>query len=326
MQSIELGQTSPTGPGPPTASQPPRILVLIGPTAVGKTGLSLELAERLNAEIISADSRLFYRGMDIGTAKPTLQERSRAPHHLIDVIDPDQPWSLADFQNRARLAVAAIQSRGRLPLFVGGTGQYVRALTEGWQIPRVPADPALREVLEQWAAEIGAEGLHARLAVLDPAAAEKIDYRNQRRTVRALEVTLATGRPFSDQRRRGASPYNALLVGLTRPRPELYARLDERIEAMFQAGLVVEVQGLLEKGYPPDLAAFSAIGYREVIAHLRGEFSLDEAMVQIKRNTRIFVRRQANWFKPDDPHIHWFEAGPTAVDQIETLARAWLAG
>lgn len=325
MPSIDPGQTSLTRPAPPTADQPPRIVILIGPTAVGKTGLSLELAERLNAEIISADSRLFYRGMDIGTAKPSPQEQARVPHHLIDVIDPDQAWSLADFQKQAQMAVTEIQQRGRLPLFVGGTGQYVRALTEGWQIPRLEADPALRAVLENWANEIGAEGLHARLAVLDPEAAGNIDYRNLRRTVRALEVTLATGRPFSAQRRRGPAPYAPLLIGLTRPRIELYARIDERIEAMFQAGLVAEVQGLLERGFAPDLPAFSAIGYREVIAHLGGEISLDEAVVLIKRNTRIFVRRQANWFKPDDPQIHWVEAGAAALDKIEARVRDWLA-
>jgi tRNA dimethylallyltransferase len=325
MQSIKPGQSSPTGPVPPAATQLPQILVLIGPTAVGKTALSLDLAERLNAEIISADSRLFYRGMDIGTAKPTPQDQARVPHHLIDMIEPDQAWSLADFQKQARQAIAEIHKRGRLPLLVGGTGQYVRAVIEGWQVPRVEADPILRAVLENWATEIGAEGLHARLAVLDPLAAERIDYRNLRRTVRALEVTLATGRPFSAQRRRGPSSYNPLLIGLTRRRPELYARLDERIDAMFQAGLVTEVQGLLERGYAPDLPAFSAIGYREVIAHLRGVISRDEAIALIKRNTRIFVRRQANWFKPADPQIHWYEPGPAALDRIEALVRDWLA-
>ena len=325
MQSIEPGQSPKNGPLPPAANQPLQIVVLVGPTAVGKTALSLELAERLNAEIISADSRLFYRGMDLGTAKPTPQEQARVPHHLIDRIDPDQAWSLADFQYQARQAVAGIHSRGRLPLFVGGTGQYVRALTEGWQIPRLEAVPALRLALENWATEIGAEGLHTRLAVLDPIAAAKIDYRNLRRTIRALEVTLATGRPFSAQRRRGPSPYDVLVVGLARPRPELYARIDARIEAMFQAGLVTEVQRLLESGYSPDLPAFSAIGYREVIAYLSGELNLEEAVALIKRSTRIFVRRQANWFKPDDPQIHWYPAGPEALDQVERLARDWLA-
>lgn len=207
---------------------------------------------------------------------------------------------------------------------MGGTGQYVRAVTEGWRIPPLQAVPALRAALEAWAVEIGADGLHARLAVLDPEAARKIDYRNLRRTVRALEVTLTTGRPFSAQRRREPSSYDLLLVGLTRPRPELYARIDARIDAMFQAGLVSEVRSLLQRGYAPDLPAFSAIGYREVIAYLKGEIDLEEAITLIKRNTRTFVRRQANWFKPDDPQIHWFDAGPEALAQIEKLVLAWL--
>ncbi len=319
MQSIE---TEDPIPGP--ARKPP-VLVLIGPTAVGKTALSLELAERLGAEIVSADSRLFYRGMDIGTAKPTPEERARVPHHLIDVADPDQVLSLADFQNRARRAIAGIQQRGRLPMLVGGTGQYVRAVTEGWQIPRQQANSDLRAALEVWAEEIGAQGLHDRLASLDPEAAARIDYRNLRRTVRALEVTLTTGRPFSTQRRKGPTPYDLLQVGLTRPRAELYARIDARIEAMIAAGLVSEVQGLLAAGYDPNLPAFSAIGYREVLACLQGELSLDEAIAQIKRHTRIFVRRQANWFKPDDRQIHWFEMGPETLVQVEQVVRVWLA-
>ena len=304
------------------ANKPP-VLVLVGPTAVGKTGLSLNLAEHLNAEIVSADSRLFYRGMDIGTAKPTPQEQARVPHHLIDIIDPDQAWSLAEFQAQARQVVAAIHERGRLPLLVGGTGQYVRAISQGWQAPPVQADPALRAALERWSAEVGADGLHARLAVLDPDAAAKIDFRNLRRTIRALEVILATGRPFSAQRRWGPPAFDLLLVGLNRPRPELYERIDVRIDSMFQTGLVAEVQTLLAE-YAPDLPAFSAIGYREVIAYLQGETSLEEAIALIKRNTRIFVRRQANWFKPDDPAIHWFEMGPKTLDQVEILAKSWL--
>jgi tRNA dimethylallyltransferase len=307
----------------PSLDRPP-LIVILGPTAVGKTEIAIQLAGRLDGEIVSADSRLFYRGMDIGTAKPTAAEQARVPHHLIDVADPNETWSLVDFQNAARRAIAGIHARQRLPFLVGGTGQYIRAVTEGWQVPPAPPDPQLRAALEAWVAELGAEGLHDRLAILDPGAARQIDYRNVRRTVRALEVILRTGRRFSEQRGRSPSPYETLLLGLSRPRPELFARIDARIEAMLAAGLVSEVQALLAKGYSPELPTLSAIGYREVIAHLQGEITLEEAVVRIKRSTRQFVRRQANWFKETDPDIYWFEADPQALMEMEAEIRRFL--
>lgn len=288
-----------------SVNKPPLIL-LVGPTAVGKTELSLQLAEKLNAEIISADSRLLYRGMDIGTAKPTLAERARVPHHLIDVADPDETWSLAQYQQAATQAITQITAHGRLPLLVGGTGQYVRAIVEGWQPPVQQPHPRLRAALERWGAQIGALELHRRLSLLDPQAAAAIQWQNLRRTVRALEVIFSTGQRFSEQRRRTESPYRLLTIGLTRPRPELYARIDARLQAMLTAGFVDEVRALLARGYGRNLPAMSAIGYREIAAHLAGEISLDEAITQIKRLTRQFVRRQANWFNPADPNIHWF--------------------
>ncbi len=307
----------------------PPLVALVGPTAVGKTELSLQLAERLNAEIISADSRLFYRGMDIGTAKPTAEERARVPHHLIDVADPDDAWSLTRFQRAAARTIAQIHARGRLPLLVGGSGQYVRAVTEGWQPPAVQPDPRLRAVLEEMAQARGDGGpywLHEALARLDPAAAERIDPRNLRRTVRALEVILASGRPFSAQRRRVPVPWRVLVIGLTRPRPELYARVDARIEAMFAAGLLDEVSALLAAGYAPDLPAMSSIGYRECVAVLRGELTVAEAKALMRRQTRAFIRRQANWFKADDPRIHWFYAGaPDLLPQVQQRIAAFLA-
>ena len=296
----------------------PPLIVLVGPTAVGKTELALRLAERLDAEIISADSRLFYRGMDIGTAKPTPEDRQRVPHHLIDVADPDETWSLSMFQKAAAAAVAEIQRRGRLPMLVGGTGQYVHAVTHAWAPPAVVPDHRLRAVLEQLGQRNGPDWLHDRLRLLDPASAEAIDRRNVRRTIRALEVIFATGRRASEQRGRGASPYRLATVGLTRPRAELYARVDARIEAMFAAGLLDEVRGLLDRGFSPDLPTMSAIGYRECIAVLRGEMSVDEAKTQMRRTTRVFVRRQANWFKLDDPAIRWFEAGTVDMGTIIT--------
>jgi tRNA dimethylallyltransferase len=301
---------------PPAADRPP-LVAIVGPTAAGKTEIALQLAERFGGEIVSADSRLFYRGMDIGTAKPTLAERARLPHHLIDVADPDEVWSLAVFQQQAHQAIASIHARRRLPFLVGGTGQYFRLVTQGWSVPPVSPNPRLRQALEAWAEQVGKDGLHARLAVLDPQAAASIDPRNLRRTVRALEVILTTGRRFSQQRQRGASPYRLLVLGLNRPRPELYARIDARVDAMLQAGLVDEVQRLLDRGYSPDLPTLSAIGYREMIAYLQGKLSLEEAAALIKRHTHLFVRRQANWFKPDDPEIRWFVAGPQTSWQMQ---------
>ena len=306
---------------------PHPLLVVIGPTAVGKTELALQLAERLGGEIVSADSRLFYRGMDIGTAKPTASEQARVPHHLIDVAEPDQVWSLATFQQAAKRAIVDIQSRGRLPLLVGGTGQYVRAVLQDWELPEQEPDDGLRTALERWAAEIGPYGLHARLAVLDAPAAGFIDSRNVRRTIRALEVVLRTGRRFSDQRQRSTSPYSVFQVGLTRPRVELYERVDQRIDAMLAAGFLDEVRALLEKGYSPALPTMSAIGYREMVAYLRGEMSLDAAVAQMKRLTRRFVRHQGAWFREEDEQIHWFEVGPSTLDQVLVAAQAeanWL--
>jgi tRNA dimethylallyltransferase len=308
----------------PLEAYRPPVVIILGPTAVGKTEISLQLAERLDGEIVSADSRLLYRGMDIGTAKPRTEELERVPHHLIDVAEPNEVWSLAVFQKEARRAAHSIHKRGRLPILVGGTGQYLRAVTEGWQPPTVSPSEQLRAALENWAGEIGTEALHRRLAALDPKAASSIDHRNLRRTMRALEVIFLSGKRFSEQRRRGESPYRTLQLGLTRLRSELYPRIDQRIEAMLEAGLVDEVKRLLERGFSPDLPPLSAIGYKEIIAHLQGDISLDEALRLIKRNTRIYVRRQANWFKVNDPDITWFEAGPGTVDELEKVIRDWL--
>jgi tRNA dimethylallyltransferase len=322
MPSRDLSQTHILNESPPNR-QP--LVVILGPTGVGKSKVALQLAERLQGEVVSADSRTFYRGMDIGTAKPPPADQARVPHHLIDVADPDEVWSLAVFQEHARRAIAAIHERGRIPFLVGGTGQYVRAVTEGWVIPRVAQDPHLRVSLAEWAEEIGREGLHDRLAVLDPVAAEKIDARNLRRTIRALEVILSSGRRFSEQRRSGPSPYNTLPLGLTRPRPELYARIDARIEEMLAKGFVDEVERLLARGYSPELPTLSAIGYREIIAYLRDQITLNEAVTRIQRATRTLVRRQANWFKPDDPAIQWFTVDDEVVDRMESAIQNWLS-
>ena len=308
----------------PTLDEQLPLVVILGPTAVGKTELAIQLALRLGGEIVSADSRLLYRGMDIGTAKPSLEQRRQVPHHLIDVADPDQNWSLTLFKNSAREAIEDIHKRNRIPILVGGTGQYIRAIVEDWQIPAVKPDMELRRALENWVAEIGQDGLHARLVVLDPQAAAKIDSRNLRRTIRALEVIFRSGNKFSGQQLRGKPTYQLIQVGLTLPRAELYKRIDSRIDRMIAEGLIAEVQQLLRHGYSPELASFSAIGYSEIIEYLQGKITLVEAVKITRRRTRQFVRRQANWFKSDDPSISWFEVSDQSSGEIETFLRCKL--
>ena len=301
----------------------PSLILIVGPTAVGKSEFAIRLAERLNAELISADSRLFYRSMEIGTAKPTRADRQRVPHHLIDIADPDQTVSLADFQRLAREAILDIHSRGRRPFLVGGTGQYVRAVTQAWQPPAVHPDQTLRRALEETDRLGGGSLLYRRLTAMDPAAAGKIEPSNTRRTVRALEVILKTGRRFSEQRGSGESPFDLLAIGLRRPRPELYARVDARIDDMFSAGLLDEVEALLAKGYSPELPSMSAIGYRQCIEVLHRRVPVDAAKAEIRRLTRIFVRRQANWFKESDPGIKWFDANePGLIEAVSSFLRS----
>jgi len=296
----------------------PPLILIVGPTAVGKTELALQLAERMNGEIISADSRLFYRGMDIGTAKPSMEERARVPHHLIDIVNPDETLSLAVFQQKAKYIIADIHTRNKLPFLVGGTGQYVRAVTEGWSPPEVIADERLRGVLEKMKDERSAEWLHDKLRILDEESANKIDWRNARRTIRALEVILTTGRKFSAQRGQAESPYHLITIGLNRPREELYRRVDERIDLMFANGFLEEVKNLLAQGYSSALPSMSAIGYRECVKMLTGEMTEEQAKAEMKRITRVFVRRQANWFKESDPRIRWFHpGGENTVAEIE---------
>jgi tRNA dimethylallyltransferase len=301
-------------------NKPPLILI-VGPTAVGKTEISIHLAERLNGEIVSADSRLFYRGMDIGTAKPTTEEQTCVPHHLIDIANPDEILSLAVFQQKAREVIEDIHTRNKLPFLVGGTGQYVRAVTQGWTPPEVEPDEALRSELERQKEENGIYWLYEKLKELDPEAAEKIDPRNYRRTIRALEVIMNTGKKFSEQRGQSDSPYHLVTIGLTRPREELYQRVDARIEMMFPNGFVDEVKGLLEKGYSPSLPTMSAIGYRECISVIQGELTEEQAKVQIRHATRVYVRRQANWFKKSDPNILWFKVENGVTEEIESHIR-----
>ena len=298
------------------------LILLVGPTAVGKTEIAIQLAKRINSEIVSADSRLFYRGMDIGTAKPTGAEQARIHHHLIDIANPDEILSLAVFQKMATDAIADIHARGKLPLLVGGTGQYVRAVTEAWKPPEVKPDKRLRDELEKMKNQRGNDWLYEKLKSLDPEAAQKIDPRNARRTIRALEVILTAGRKFSKQRGQGESPYHLITIGLSRPRAELYKLIDARIESMFANGMLDEVNGLLAKGYSSALPTMSAIGYRECVSVIEGQLSIEQAKVEMRRATRIFVRRQGNWFKESDPNIHWFYAGEeNVVEKIVSFIR-----
>lgn len=301
--------------------QLPPLLALVGPTAVGKTAMAIQLAERLNAEIVSADSRYLYRYLDIGTAKPGATERGRVPHHLIDVTTPDVPWSLAQYQAAAFAAIADIHARGRLPILAGGTGQYVRAVIEGWQPPPQHNTTELRAELEARLKSQGLDVLVAQLRELDPESARAIDLFNPRRVVRALEVVLSTGRSFVGQRRKLPPRLTIYSVGLSLPRQLLYARIDQRIDSMLASGLVDEVRGLVARGYSWDLPAMSAIGYRQIGQFLRGECGLPEATELIRRDTRVFVRRQSNWFKPDDPAIHWHDVSRTFADELAASVR-----
>ena len=300
------------------------LVVIVGPTAVGKTCLSLRLAHEFDSEIISADSRQVYRGMDIGTAKPTLEERHRVPHHLIDVVAPDEAFTLAQYQELAYDAIGDVLARSRLPFLVGGTGLYVRAVVEGWGIPRVPPNEELRAELYRQAGIEGEETLHARLREVDSVAAERIDPRNVRRVVRALEVYLETGQPISELQRKKPPPYHILQIGLTMERQELYRRIDERVDRMIEGGLVEEVRGLVERGYGYDLSSMSGLGYQQMGMYLRGQVSLEEAIQLIKRHTRRFVRHQYNWFRLDDESIRWFDAIGDPYGEVREYVASFL--
>ena len=300
------------------------LVVVLGPTAVGKTTLSLQLAQAFCGEVVSADSRLFYQGMDIGTAKPTSEERALVEHHLIDIAAPSETVGLAEFQEQAYRAIRVIHSRGHLPLLVGGTGQYVRAVVEGWRIPRVPPVPELRAQLEKKAVDEGPAALHARLAELDPSAAARIDLRNIRRVIRALEVCMVTGKPISEQQNKVAPPYQILQIGLTMDRDALYARADQRVDQMMVAGLLLEVQRLLNDGYAWDLPAMSGLGYLQFKAHFETGAALENVADEIKQATHAFIRRQYNWFRLQDPSIQWFGASSVSAGEIETYVRQWL--
>lgn len=284
----------------------PHLIVIIGPTAAGKSARAMALAPQIAGEVISADSRHVYRCMDIGTNKPTPAEQALIPHHLLNLRDPHEPFSLGDYTALARAAITDVQRRGKVPLLVGGTGQYVRAIVEGWQVPEVAPQPDIRARWQAFAVAHGTEALGVELAARDPAALQTIDPRNVRRVVRALEVMEVTGRLWSDlQRHQPLDSVQVQILYVNLPREELYARADERLLVMIAQGWPDEVRALLDElathGIDAEAAAhlpsMSALGYREMIGVVRGQITLDEAIVQIKRETRRFIRAQDTWFR-----------------------------
>ena len=298
-----------------------KLVAVVGPTAAGKSALAVRLASELGGEVVSADSRQVYRYMDIGTAKPTAQQRSAVPHYLLDVADPGEEYSLALFLRQAREAIDGVRARSRLPVVAGGSGQYVWGLLEGWQVPEVPPDPELRRELETRARVEGADALHRELGGLDPAAAGRIDVRNVRRVIRALEVAATSPRPASTGPSRRPPDFEPVIVGLEVEREELNGRIDARVSRMVSEGWVGEVEGLLRRGYGPELPSMSSLGYGEIVRHIGGELSLQDAVETIGVKTRGLARHQRTWFKASDGRIRWFEASPDGQD----AAAAWVA-
>jgi tRNA dimethylallyltransferase len=287
------------------------VIAIVGPTAVGKSELALRLAQYFSVEIISADSRQVYRYMDIGTNKPSPAERASVPHHVIDVVEPDEDFSLAMYHRLASDAVKAIEQKRRLPLLVGGSGLYVWSLVEGWKIPQVSPDRKMRSQLEARAQQEDSHSLYRELQDIDPVAAAKINPRNIRRVIRAMEIYYATGQPPSQLQHKAAPGSPLLVVGLTQERSELYRRIDHRVDKMIEKGLVEEVEQLLEKGYGPSLPSMSGIGYKEISQFLRGDMTLPEAIDKIKYETHRLARHQYGWFRLSDSRIRWFDVGET---------------
>ncbi len=294
-------------------------MVLAGPTAVGKTAVAVELCHRLGAEVVGADSVQVYRGLDIGSAKPTPAEMALAPHHLVDVAEPDEAMSAARWADLAEAAIAEIDARGRRVLVAGGTGLYIKALIFGLA-PAPAVDRDLRAGLQKDWDRLGGAALHARLADLDPASAARLHPADRQRIIRALEVCLQTGRPFSEsQRSHGfARPrYPHLFLGLERPRAELNARIDQRCRDMWRGGLIKEVRGLLAQGLSPEAPALASLGYRQALAFIRGEMDEATALAEMVSRTKAYAKRQFTWFRAV-PGINWFS--PTAIDDPAGLA------
>ncbi|MFZ5591747.1 MAG: tRNA (adenosine(37)-N6)-dimethylallyltransferase MiaA [Bacillota bacterium] len=299
------------------------LLVITGPTATGKTALSVELARRINGEIISADSMLIYKYMDIGTAKPTLEERQGVPHYMIDIIEPDQEYSVALYQQEVEKIIPAILARGRVPMLVGGTGLYIRSVVAGFHCSQIGKDEAFRQEMQQLARENGNIYLHEMLARVDPPTANRLHPNDQKRVIRALEVYHLSGKPFSwhnQPQNNRATPYRILQWGLTLDRELLYQRINRRVDEMLQKGLVQEVRWLLEQGYSPTLTSMQGLGYKEIAAYLNGQISLPLAVETLKRNTRRFAKRQLTWFRRD-PAIKWLDVNSEPETLVLQITR-----
>lgn len=295
------------------------LVAIVGPTGIGKSQLALRLAQTFEGEIVSADSRQVYHYMDIGTAKPNREELSLVPHHLISIVNPDEDFSLAQYQELAYKVIGDIHQRNKLPILVGGSGMYMWSILEGWGIPRVPPDLEFRRSLEEIAARVGKDELYQKLEEVDPVAAQRIDRRNVRRTIRALEVHRGTGNPLSQLQYKEAPSFNTLIIGLTADRAELYRRIDLRVDEMIKQGLVAEMEKLLNMGYDFNMTAMSGIGYKQIGMFLNGELTLATAIQQIKFETHRFVRHQYNWFQLNDERIKWFDAQSQLDSEIAML-------
>ena len=294
-----------------------RVAAIVGPTASGKTAVAIELAKIIPAEIISADSMAVYRGMDIGTAKPTAEERRQAVFHAIDIVDPIEGFSAGQFEQLARETIIDISARGKLPLLAGGTGLYVRAALDGLDTRAAAPNQEIRNRLSAIAAEAGGEGLLKKLSEVDSETAAKLNPKDIKRIIRALEIFEVTGRPASEiyrKTRRGSNFPNAVIFGLTMNRQELYARIESRIDAQMRSGLLKEVETLLTK-VSPECVAMQGLGYKELARHLMGEISLDEAVYLFKRNTRRFAKRQLTWFRADS-RIKWIDTGNSSAAEV----------
>ncbi|GAB6100749.1 tRNA (adenosine(37)-N6)-dimethylallyltransferase MiaA [Halanaerocella petrolearia] len=294
------------------------MLAIVGPTAVGKTKLSLTLGQDLDGEIISADSMQIYKGMDIGTAKASAKEQELVPHHMIDIVEPDEEFSVADFQARADDLIPKIASQEKLPMLVGGTGLYVKSLIEGFLFPDMETDWDFRERLEAEAEEHGTEYVHDKLKEIDPTLADKLHPNDLRRVIRGLEVYKQTGKTithFKEEAKKRPPRYNAVKIGLRREREELYDRINRRVDQMMEEGLVDEVKELYNQGYDREFTSMQGLGYKELIGCFAGEYDLEEAVRLIKRNTRHFAKRQFTWFKRDDS-IHWFDVGKYEFEEL----------
>jgi tRNA dimethylallyltransferase len=289
------------------------VIAIVGATAIGKSDLALRLAQHFPLEIISADSRQVYRYMDIGTSKPSPGERAAVPHYIIDVVDPDEDFTLAMYHRLAIEALGSIERKGKSPFLVGGSGLYVWSLVEGWIIPQVPPDPKLRRELEARAEQGDSQGLYHELEEADPAAAAKISPHNIRRVVRALEIYHATGRRPTELQGKQEPGFSTLIIGLTCERSQLYRRIDLRVDNMIKKGLIGEVEELLKKGYSPSLPSMSGIGYAQIVQFLRGEMTLPEAVDRMKYETHRLARHQYAWFRLSDSRIHWFDVDETEI-------------